>query len=160
MDIDYSLLWYIPLVLLTMAGVLGCVLPYPGHLFILGTCVLHACVTPESAPAWWVWLLLVVLMVFGMVVDTLTTMMGARKYGSSKAAMWGTIPGVVIGAFFFPLGLIIGPFLGAFAAEIIFEKKDVKDSATSGWGATLGYAFGVLAKLIVAIVMLVVYALL
>lgn len=160
MDIDYSLIWYIPLLLLTAIGMVGCVLPYPGHLFILGTCVLHACVMPQEAPAWWVWLILVILMVFGMVVDTLTTMMGARKYGSSKAAMWATIPGVIIGAFFFPLGVIIGPFLAAVAAEIIFARKDWKESANSGLGATLGFVAGVVAKLIVAIIMLVVYAVL
>lgn len=160
MDIDYSLLWYIPLFLLTMLGMVGCVLPYPGHLFILGACVLHACVTPGANPAWWAWLILVLLMVFGMVVDSLTSAKGAKKYGSSKAGMWGAFIGVIIGAFFFPLGLILGPFLGAFIAEILVAKKDVKESATSGWGATLGFIVGVFAKLIVAIIMLVAYWLL
>lgn len=144
-------------IILAAAGMVGCILPYPGHLLILGACVSAAFANGAPYPAWWVWGLLTLLMVFGSFVDNITTMMGARRFGSSKAAMWGTLPGIIIGAFFPPFGLIIGPFAGAFLAEILFARKNARASAASGLGATLGYLAGVVAKLIIAGFMLLIY---
>ena len=142
---------------LATAGMVGCILPYPGHLLILCACISAAFANGAPYPAWWVWGLLTLLMVFGSIVDNITTMMGARRFGSSKAAMWGTLPGIIIGAFFPPFGLIIGPFAGAFLAEILFARKNARASAASGLGATLGYLAGVIAKLIIAGFMLLIY---
>ena len=152
-----SMLLYGLSIILAAAGMVGCILPYPGHLLILGACVSAAFANGAPYPAWWVWGLLTLLMVFGSFVDNITTMMGARRFGSSKAAMWGTLPGIIIGAFFPPFGLIIGPFAGAFLAEILFARKNARASAASGLGATLGYLAGVVAKLIIAGFMLLIY---
>lgn len=152
-----SMLLYGIAIILAAAGMVGCILPYPGHLLILGACVSAAFANGAPYPAWWVWGLLTLLMVFGSFVDNITTMMGARRFGSSKAAMWGTLPGIIIGAFFPPFGLIIGPFAGAFLAEILFARKNARASAASGLGATLGYLAGVVAKLIIAGFMLLIY---
>lgn len=152
-----SMLLYGIAIILAAAGMVGCILPYPGHLLILGACVSAAFANGDPYPAWWVWGLLTLLMVFGSFVDNITTMMGARRFGSSKAAMWGTLPGIIIGAFFPPFGLIIGPFAGAFLAEILFARKNARASAASGLGATLGYLAGVVAKLIIAGFMLLIY---
>ncbi|MBQ3240477.1 MAG: DUF456 domain-containing protein [Akkermansia sp.] len=152
-----SMLLYGLSIILAAAGMVGCILPYPGHLLILGACISAAFANGAPYPAWWVWGLLTLLMVFGSIVDNITTMMGARRFGSSKAAMWGTLPGIIIGAFFPPFGLIIGPFAGAFLAEILFARKNARASAASGLGATLGYLAGVIAKLIIAGFMLLIY---
>ncbi len=152
-----SMLLYGLALVLAAAGLLGCVLPYPGHLLVLGGCVSAAFAKGAPYPAWWIWVLLAALMIFGTIVDNITTMMGARRFGSSKAAMWGTLPGIIIGAFFPPFGLIIGPFAGAFLAEMIFARKDAKASASSGMGATLGYLAGVVCKLLIAGVMMLIY---
>lgn len=152
-----SMLLYGLAIILAAAGFLGCVLPYPGHLLVLGACIAAAFAKGASYPAWWVWLILSLLMIFGTIVDNITTLMGARRFGCSKAALWGTFIGVIVGAFFPPFGLIVGPFAGAFLAEMIFARKDARASATSGMGATLGYLAGVVAKFIIAGFMLLVY---
>lgn len=152
-----SMLLYGLSIVLAAAGMVGCVLPYPGHLLILGACISAAFAKGSPYPAWWVWVLLTLLMILGTIADNITTMMGARRFGSSKAAMWGTLPGILIGAFFPPFGLIIGPFTGAFLAEMLFAKKNAKESVGSGLGAMLGYLAGVVAKLIIAGFMLMVY---
>ena len=147
---------YMAAVLLYLAGYLGAVLPYPGCLVALGGSVCYAVAAGEPYPAWWFWVLLAALAVFGTLVDNITTALGARKFGGSRHAFWGSMVGLFVGAFFvFPFGIIIGPFLGAFIAELKFQKKNTKESAKSGLGATLGLLAGVLGKIIVVSIMLV-----
>lgn len=155
--LDYfSAFMYVAAVVLYIAGFLGAVLPYPGCLVALGGSVCYAVAAGAPYPAWWFWVILLALAVFGTLVDNITTAMGARKFGGSKHAFWGSMIGLFIGAFFvFPFGIIIGPFLGAFIAELKFQKKNTKESAKSGLGATLGLLAGVLGKIIVVSIMLV-----
>ena len=155
--LDYfSAFMYVAAVVLYIAGFLGAVLPYPGCLVALGGSVCYAVAAGSPYPAWWFWMILLALAVFGTLVDNITTALGARKFGGSKHAFWGSMIGLFIGAFFvFPFGIIIGPFLGAFIAELHFQRKSTKDSAKSGLGATLGLLAGVLAKLVITGIMLV-----
>ena len=146
---------YAAAALLFAAGFLGAVLPYPGCLVALGGSVCYALAVGEPYPEWWFWAVLVALAVFGTLVDNITTALGARRFGGSKQAFWGSMLGLFIGAFFmFPFGIIIGPFLGAFIAEYKFQSKGAKDSAKSGLGATLGLLSGVLGNVIIVGVML------
>jgi uncharacterized protein len=71
-------------------------------------------------------------------VDYLTTAIGSRYFGGSKAAMWGSALGLLIGLFFFPIGLLIGPFLGAAVADFIFRRQ-TGQAFRSGVGASLGF---------------------
>lgn len=145
---------YVVAGILCLIGLVGCVLPFPGHLFVMGACVCASIAHGEPHPAWWLWVILAALMALGMTVDTLCSMAGAKKFGGSKAAMWGVLPGVIVGAFFAPIGLFVGPFLGAFLAEVLIMRRELGKSTVSGVGATLGYIAGVLSRSVVAIIML------
>lgn len=155
--LDYfAAFMYMTAVVLYIAGFLGAVLPYPGCFVALGGSVCYAVAAGAPYPAWWFWALLLALAILGTLVDNITTAMGARKFGGSKQAFWGSMIGLFVGAFFvFPFGIIIGPFLGAFIAELHFQKKNTRESAKSGLGATLGLLAGVLGKIIVVSLMLV-----
>ena len=155
--LDYfSAFMYVAAMALYIAGFLGAMLPYPGCFVALGGSVCYAVAAGAPYPAWWFWVLMLALAVFGTLVDNITTALGARKFGGSKQAFWGSMIGLFVGAFIvFPFGIIIGPFLGAFVAELHFQKKNAKDSAKSGLGATLGLLAGVLAKMLIVGVMLI-----
>ena len=155
--LDYfSAFMYVAAMALYIAGFLGAVLPYPGCFVALGGSVCYAFAAGEPYPSWWFWGSMLALAVFGTLVDNITTALGARKFGGSRQAFWGSMIGLFLGAFIvFPFGIIIGPFLGAFVAELHFQKKSAKDSAKSGLGATLGLLAGVLGKIIVVSIMLV-----
>ena len=147
---------YVAAGLLYSAGFVGAVLPYPGCLVALGGSVCYAVAAGDPYPSWWFWMIMLVLAVFGTLADNITTALGARKFGGSKQAFWGSMIGLFVGAFFvFPFGIIIGPFLGAFVAEWHFQKKNAKDSAKSGIGATLGTLAGALAKMLIVGLMLI-----
>ena len=155
--VDYAAgAMYAAAVVLYIAAYLGAVLPYPGCLVALGGSVCYAMAAGEPYPSWWFWCIMVLLALFGTMLDNITTALGARKFGGSKQAFWGSMIGLFVGAFFvFPFGIIIGPFLGAFVAELYFQKKSARDSAKSGLGATLGLLAGALGKVMVVSIMLV-----
>lgn len=146
---------YTVAVLLFAAGYLGAVLPYPGCFVTMLGCVFCIMAKGEPYPAWWFWGIQLALAIFGTLVDNLTTALGARKFGGSKYAFWFSLLGLLIGAFFFPFGLIFGPFVGAFIAEISLARNNLKQSARAGFGATIGLLAGVICKVIVSSIMMV-----
>jgi len=91
------------------------------------------------------------LMVMG--VDYLFSALGSRVFGGSKAALWGAALGLLIGLFFFPYGLLLGPFLGAAAAELLVRSKS-DQVIRSGIGATLGFWGALPIKLVLEAVMI------
>ena len=56
-----------------------------------------------------------------------------------------------------PIGLIVGPFVGAMGFEWAFGRE-ARESAKAGFGAVLGLALGVLGKLICSVVMMALFA--
>ncbi len=86
-------------------------------------------------------------------VDYLTTAFGSRYFGGSKAAMWGSAAGLLIGLLFFPVGLLIGPFIGAALADYIFRRR-TDQAIRSGVGASLGFWSAVPVKLIIKGIMI------
>lgn len=143
--------------ILLLIGYVGCILPYPGHLFILVGCAAVPCSAEQSFP-WWMWLSLIILAIVGMLSDNVTTYLGCKKRGASRAALWCSLLGLFLGAFFMPVGLILGPFIGAFAAEYIIAKSGLHGSTQVGIGATMGLLAGMLAKLIIASIMVTLVA--
>ena len=89
-----------------------------------------------------------IIAVLGMFIDNLLNLIGARAFGASKAGLWGVfIGGIIGGLLFFPVGLLIGPFIGALVAEIL-RGRTKKEALKAGTGAFLGYVAGIGAKLI------------
>lgn len=113
----------------------------------------------EPYPAWWIWVLLSFLAIFGTIVDNITTAIGAKKYGGGQAAFWFSLVGLIIGSVaFFPLGMIAGPFLGAFLAEWLVRQQAPRKAALAGLGALLGLLSGVGCKIFITLVMVLVIA--
>ena len=71
--------------------------------------------------------------------------------GGSKLAVRCSIAGLIAGMIFFPpVGIILGPFIGAFIAEFIINKKPLKNSLAAAGGAFLGFILGTGLKLAVS----------
>lgn len=139
--------------ILILLGIIGCFLPVlPGPpLGFAGLLLLHFTERVQFSTT--------TLVVFGGVVlmvsllDYLVPVWGTKKFGGSRLGVAGSIIGLLIGVFFFPpLGIIIGPFLGAVAGEIV-NGDDLRKALKSGFGAFLGFVFGTSIKLAVTIVM-------
>ncbi len=100
------------------------------------------------------------------VLDYIIPSISTKKFGGSKAGVWGCNIGLIISFFGLPfgpqglLGVIAWPFLGALIGELIMSK-DLKVSARSATGAFIGFLCGTGFKLIYAaiIVFMMIYQL-
>lgn len=62
----------------------------------------------------------------------------AKKFKCSGWGVFGCFVGSVIGLFFLPLGIVLGPFLGTVAGELI-AGRELSASVRGGFGALLGF---------------------
>lgn len=91
-------------------------------------------------------LILGAIAVIVTVLDYFVPVWGTKKFGGSKYGVRGATIGLIVGIFFGPPGIIIGPFLGAFIGEMIF-KDDFKYALKAGFGSLLGFLTGIGLKL-------------
>ena len=55
------------------------------------------------------------------IVDFVAPAWATKRFGGSKAGVWGSTIGLVAGLFFGPVGVIVCPFMGAFIAELLVK---------------------------------------
>lgn len=142
-------------VLLIVAGIIGCFIPIiPGP--IVAFCGLLCMIPTSHSPS------LIALVIFGGITLVVTALdyvvpaLGAKRFNCSKFGTWGCAIGTLLGVFFFPVGLLLGPFCGAFVGELI-ARKPVRAAAFGGLGAFLGFLSGVCIKVVACVIMLVCY---
>ena len=80
-----------------------------------------------------------------IVLDYVVPALGAKKFDCSGWGVFGCMVGTVVGIFFAPFGIILGPFLGAVAGELIAGKA-MSAAMRGGFGALLGFIAGVVLK--------------
>lgn len=76
-----------------------------------------------------------------------------NKVGGCKKAVWGATIGLFVGLFYAPLGLIAGPFVGAFIGEYSNNKK-VQESLKIAAYTLLSVVVGTVFKLVTCIAIL------
>jgi hypothetical protein len=138
-------------IILIIGGLLGCILPIiPGPpLSFLGILVLHFTEFAEYSTNFLLILAFIAILV--TVLDYIVPVWGTKKFGGTKAGMWGATIGMVIGMIFFgPFGLIIGPLVGAIVGESL-KGANNKDAFRAGMGAFFGFLTGVGLKLAASI---------
>lgn len=136
-------------------GIIGTVLPMlPGAPLIwLGMLIYGLFVKFDNLS--WLFFVgqgLAVALVF--LIDYLSGVVGARHYGGSKAAIWGSVLGSLLGILLLgPFGLIFGPFIGAVAGEF-YRKNDLDQAIHVGVGTLIGFLGGTVLKLAVEVLMI------
>ena len=142
--------------LLIMAiGLVGTVLPViPGILLIYAGYLLYGFATGWEAYGLIVIVGWSVVTALVLLLDVFAGAIGARKYGATRFGTWGSLIGGVIGALAagFP-GLILGPFVGATAGELL-RGRSHREALRSGWGTFLGFMAGSVIKIAIGVVMI------
>jgi len=153
-----ELFWWLFTVVLFAIGLLGTVLPFlPGTTVILAAAIIHRVMLgPEKSLglAWIGVLILLTILSYGF--DFLGSYWGAKRFGATRWGTFGAVLGALIGLFFGIIGLFVGPVIGALAGEFIAGKRMI-DAGRAGWGSLLGNLGGMFAKLVIALVMIVLF---
>ena len=156
---NWNILWYVIAGILIVAGLIGSILPnLPGIPVMFGGMLLTAWVGHFQKIPVWVVVFLAVIATLSIVFDFVAGSVGAKRYGASKAAVWGAFIGTIIGLFFGIPGIILGPFVGAVIGQIASGSR-VEHAARVGVGAWIGLLIGTAIKLAVAFMMLGTFAL-
>lgn len=145
-------------IFLLIAGLIGAFLPVlPGPpLSWLG--LLCVFLIPEI-PFQWGWLLgTFVVMGIITVLDFILPAMGTKKYGGSKAGVWGSVVGMILGLVVFPpFGIFVGAFLGAFVAELIISNTTINQASHIAWGALIGFIASSMMKFLISFAFLIIF---
>jgi uncharacterized protein YqgC (DUF456 family) len=139
-------------VIIMILGIIGCLVPVlPGPpLNFIGLLLLHF--TRFGHFTTLTLIIFAGIAVVVTVLDYLVPIWGTRKFGGSKYGTRGAAIGLIIGFFLGPVGIIIGPLLGAFTGEMIF-KDDFKYAMKAGFGSLVGFLTGVGLKLAASFIM-------
>jgi len=141
-------------VLLIIIGIVGAVLPVlPGTWVVYAAMLIQEFFHEGINYHWSILVGFGIITLIVQILDYLIPIWGSKKLGAGKYGQWGTLIGALAGAFFFPpFGIIIGPFLGALAGELI-SGKDFQLAVKAGTGAFLGFITGVVMKVGLGVVM-------
>ena len=143
--------------LLLATGFIGCVVPVlPGP--ILAYAGLLCLLLTDKPPSVLLLVMTGLIVAVVTVADYVVPALGARKFKCSKWGTCGCFVGTVVGLFFLPVGLILGPFLGALFGELI-AGKDAASATRGGIGALLGFLAGVAMKVLVCVILTVAFVL-
>lgn len=143
-------------VLLFLAGLIGCIIPaLPGPpIAYTGLILFNFTETWQIKTPAMIWLGAFTVIV--TILDYLVPIYGTKKFGGSKYGTWGAALGVIVGMFFGPPGIIIGPFAGAVIGELI-SGKDNESSLRAGFGSFLGFLAGTMLKVFISLFMIFVF---
>ena len=140
----------IPAILLSLAGVAGCIIPMLpgpplGWLAMLAARFLPGCDFSGTALALWGAITLAVTLLDYWLPVELT-----RRLGGSRSGVAGATVGVIAGLFILPpLGLIVCPFLGALLGELLNDRRDSATAFRVAMGSLAAFVAGTGVKLIV-----------
>ena len=133
-------------------GIAGCLLPMlPGPpLSYLGLIAIHFSSKIDFSSKFLIsWGIIVILV---SILDYVIPIWGTKYFGGSKYGVWGSMAGLLAGLFIPPVGIIIGPFLGAVVGEILAGNK--QNALKAGFGSFIGFLAGTVIKLLVSLIML------
>lgn len=145
-------LWLILGILLMLGGIAGCILPLiPGPPLCYVALLIQQL---QSKPPYTTKFLVIwaVITLVITILDYIIPIYGTKKFGGTKYGMWGCIIGLIAGLWLGPLGIIIGPFVGALAGELIANSTS-EHALRAALGSFIGFLFGTLLKLIACFVM-------
>lgn len=149
--------WWILSTALIVVGLAGIILPaLPGTAFVLAGIVLGAWIDDFTRVGWFTVAVVAVLAVIAWAMDYVAAVMGAKRVGASKQALVGAAIGTVAGIFMGIVGVLVFPLVGAAIGEFL-ARRDHGRAVHVGVATWLGLMAGMLAKFVLAFVMIGIY---
>ncbi|WP_297830293.1 DUF456 domain-containing protein [Thermomonas sp.] len=160
---DWHVLLYVLAGLLILVGLVGILLPLlPGVPLMFAGMLLAAWADGFRHLGWGLLSVLAALTLLSMALDFWATAQGAKRVGASRLAMWGAALGTLVGLFFGLPGLLLGPFIGALAGELLvlrsLRAEAIGQATKVGAGTWIGLLIGIVLRFALAFAMLGLFA--
>ena len=120
-------------------GILGSFLPVLPGISLCWLGIVMLCFTSVIPVNYWLLGTTLLVVIVFSIANYILPAKGTQRFGGSKAGIWGTNIGLVIGLLApIPFGFIIGPFVGALVGELFFDTKNVEQALKAATGSVLG----------------------
>lgn len=130
----------------------------PSVVFMLLGYVVYGLFFSFTELTWLFWVIQILFVILLFSADMAANAFGVKKFGGTKAGVWGSTIGLLFGPFVIPVaGILIGPFIGAVIAELIITRLGLKQAIKSGVGSLIGFLTSSIVKIIVLVIMLIVF---
>ncbi|MHC5200851.1 DUF456 domain-containing protein [Myroides sp. LJL119] len=141
-------------IFLLLLGIIGSILPaLPGlPLSWFGIVSLYFVKDMQISPTI-LWITLIITIAI-TILDYVIPAQGTKHFGGSKYGIWGTNIGLVLGLFIPPIGFILGPFIGAFIGEIIYDSSKPNRALKAAIGSFLGFLASTFIKVVASLIFL------
>ncbi len=136
-------------ILCGLVGIIGSVvpvLPGPALSFVGLICASLTDDSTISTTKLWTWGIITLII---CILDYILPGYFSKMFGGSKAGITGATIGVFIGLFMGPMGIILGPFVGAVAGEMFNQSRPLSEAIKVGFGSLISFIVGTGLKLIV-----------
>ncbi len=141
--------------LLHLLGLVGVILPVLPALPMSFVGMLLCCIAIPNPVMITLTVVLGIIATMCYVLDYVAPSIVTKKLGGSRFAVWGTVIGLVIGLFFPPAGILVGPFVGAFIGELI-KSHEFKSSLRVASYSFITFLISFIFKTTLCILMLIV----
>lgn len=162
-----EIIGWIIVIALFVIGMAGAVYPVlPGALAIYAAFFAYGLFISFEPFGFWFWTFQTLIVALLFVADYVVNAWGVKKFGGSKASMWGSTIGIIVGPFVIPVfGLIIGPLAGAMIGELLdgaarnkrMDGKFFVHCLKVAWGSFLGLLSSTVVKIVLQLVMIVLF---
>ena len=139
--------------IMMILGILGSFLPVlPGpSLSWFGLLIVYF--TDTITMNYWLLGITLLITIVISILDFLIPAKGTKKFGGSSYGIWGTNIGLIVGILApIPFGFIIGPFVGAFVGEMIYNSTDHKRALKAATGSFIGFLASSFIKFVICMI--------
>ncbi|MFB4164745.1 DUF456 domain-containing protein [Alteribacillus sp. JSM 102045] len=144
---------YITAAICYFVAIIAVVYPIvPGGLFYGAAILIIGFIEGFNAFGLLFWVIQGIVAFLLFVIDYAINYLGIQKSGGTKAAIWGSLIGIIIGPFIIPgIGILIGALTGAIIGQWMSGEKSIKKMGEVGIGSVVGFIVGAVLKGIVLI---------
>jgi len=135
-------------------GLIGVIIPVlPGTILSYGgmLCLYFTSCTSITMTDLIVWGIISVIV---MILDYILPGYFSKKFGATKAGVWGATIGTIVGIFCGVPGILLGPFVGSVIGEKINGKLTTQEALKVGFGSMLSFIVGSGLKLVVGAILM------
>ncbi len=143
-----------------LVGIVGIIVPIlPGMLLVWFTVVIYAWRTGFEIIGWPTLTIVTLIALITGLSNIWLPLLGAKKTGAAKRALFLGVVGAILGTFLIPiplLGTVIGYALGVFLGEFL-KQRDVRLAFKASLGGVAGWGISTIVEISGALLILLIF---